>query len=426
MILRGNLVYLRARGLLETLPRGALVLRGDTVERVLRREEFDASDYPDEPIADYGEKLVIPGMSDLHLHASQYPFCGLVPEEELLEWLRRYAFPEEARYESLDYARAAYTRFADDLLRSPTTRACIFTTVHKDAALLLVELLRERGFAGFVGKVNMDRGGPPALEESTEASLRDTEEFIEAVLSSGGALKPVLTPRFIPSCSDALLAGLGRLREKYALPVQSHLSENRAEVELVKKLCPWTGCYGEAYDRFGLFGGEGNPPAVMAHCVHSGPEEMALMKKNGVFVAHCANSNYSLSSGIAPARRYLDGGLNIGLGTDVAGGYSLSLFRAIQDTVAVSNLRSCCGGGDGRLSFLDAFYLATMGGGAFFGKVGSFLPGYAADVLVLDDAREPRPRGRDLGQRLQRLCFLAERDAVYAKYINGKLVYQAS
>jgi len=425
MILRGNVLYLRGRGSLETLERGALVLRGDTVERVLRREEFDASDYPGEALADYGDKLIIPGMSDLHLHASQYPFCGLVPEEELLEWLTRYAFPEEARYADPDYARAAYTRFADDLLRSPTTRACIFTTVHRDAALLLVELLRERGFAGFVGKVNMDRGGPPALEESTEASLRDTEDFIEAVLSLNCAVRPILTPRFIPSCSDALLTGLGRLREKYGLAVQSHLSENRAEVELVKKLCPWAGCYGGAYDRFGLFGGEGK--AVMAHCVHSGPEETALMKKNGVFVAHCANSNYSLSSGIAPARRYLDGGLNIGLGTDVAGGYSLSLFRAIQDTVAVSNLRSFCSGGeDGRLSFLDAFYLATMGGGAFFGKVGSFLPGYAADALVLDDEREPRPRERDLAKRLERFCFLAERDAVYAKYINGKLVYQAA
>ncbi len=117
--------------------------------------------------------------------------------------------------------------------------------------------------------------------------------------------------------------------------------------------------------------------------------------------------------------------MNIGLGTDVAGGYSLSLFRAMQDTVAVSNLRSFCGGEDGRLSFLDAFYLATMGGGAFFGKVGSFLPGYAADVLVLDDAREPEPREKDLAKRLQRACFLAGRDAVYAKYINGQLVYQA-
>ncbi len=235
-------------------------------------------------------------------------------------------------------------------------------------------------------------------------------------------MKPIITPRFVPSCSDQLMAGLGQLRKQYDLPVQSHLSENPEEVALVKGLNPRAEFYGDAYDMFGLFGGGFS--TVMAHCVYSTEAEIERMKQNGIYVAHCANSNFSLASGIAPIRKYMDYGLNVGLGTDTAGGFSISMFRAIQDTVAVSKIywrmkgKSCK-----PLSFAEAFYLATMGGGSFFGdKIGSFLPGYEADILVLDDLYDQCSLELNIRQRLERICYLADSNTIIAKYIKGKLV----
>ena len=157
--------------------------------------------------------------------------------------------------------------------------------------------------------------------------------------------------------------------------MQSHLSENFGEIAWVKELCPATHFYGEAYSQFGLFGGD--CPTVMAHCVHSSDEEIALMKKQGVYIAHCPQSNTNLSSGIAPARRYLDAGLHIGLGSDIAAGSSLSILRAMADAIQVSKLYWRLADSSVRpLTLEEAFYMGTEGGGSFFGKVGSFKEGY--------------------------------------------------
>ncbi len=420
---------MRDRATLCSVKEGYLVVRGGTVEAVCSGEEFAAMKASGakeftghETIHDYGNQLIIPGMTDLHLHASQFPFRGLGMDMELLEWLNQHAFPEEMKYADPAYAEAAYKTFVEALLKSPTTRACLFATIHKDSAVMLAEFLEDAGFSAYVGKVNMDREAPDRLRETAEQSLEDTREFVETVRDRCRNCKPILTPRFVPSCSDSLMRGLGKLREEYDLPVQSHLSENLSEVEIVKRLNRKAEFYGDAYDMFGLFGG--GFPVVMAHCVYSPDAEIERMKKNGVYVAHCANSNFSLASGIAPVRKYLEYGLNIGLGTDVAGGFSLSMFRAIQDTVAVSRLYwRLRDTGAQPVSFREAFYLATMGGGSFFGKVGSFLPGYEADILVLDEAKEPNPREPDLERRLVQFCYQAGEDAVSAKYIKGRQVY---
>ncbi|MDE7252093.1 MAG: guanine deaminase [Acetatifactor sp.] len=423
MVIKGNILYTQDHKTLHTIRNGCLVVHGGVIEKTCTWEEFCASDDSAETIHDYGNQLIIPGMVDLHLHASQFAFCGLGMDRELLDWLAEYAFPEEMKYADMNYAETAYQSFVDTLLHSPTTRACVFATIHKDSSLKLAELMRDAGFAAYIGKVNMDRQSPEGLCEDTARSLADTRDFIETVLSWNCEIKPIITPRFVPSCTDQLMAGLGKLSKEYHLPVQSHLAENPNEVELVKKLNSKAKSYGDAYDMFGLFGSNG--PAVMAHCVYPEAAELELMKQNGVFVAHCANSNFSLASGIAPARKYLEQGINMGLGTDIAGGFSISMFRAIQDTISVSKLYwRLRDDGAAPLSFTEAFYLATMGGGRFFGKVGSFLPGYAADILVLDDSREQDASEPDLRKRLERLCYLADSDVVSAKYINGRLVME--
>lgn len=369
---------------------------------------------------DYRGKLIIPGMTDLHLHAPQYTFRGLGMDMELLDWLEANAFPEEARYADEDYARRAYSIFVDDLRRGPTTRACIFATAHTDATLLLAELLEGTGLRTLLGRVNMDRDCPDNLrDESAEVSLSETRRYI-AGMERFERTRPILTPRFVPSCTDELMKGLGELRRETGLPVQSHLSENYGEIELVASLCPNTEFYGQAYDQWGLF----SDPTVMAHCVHSTPAEWALMKRNGVFAAHCPQSNTNLASGIAPVRTMLGEGLKVGLGSDVAGGSSLSMFRAITDAIQVSKLywrlvdQSCV-----PLTVPEGLWLATRGGGAFFGNVGAFEPGYELDALVLDDATLPLPREMEPRQRLERVLWLGDERQIAAKFVAGKNVF---
>ena len=161
------------------------------------------------PVDDFGDRLIIPGMTDLHLHAPQFSFRGMGMDMELMDWLNCCTFPEETRYRDLDYASRAYESFVRHLRASPTTRASVFATVHVPATELLMRLLEDSGLVAFVGKVNMDRNCPDGLrEQSAEAAVAETERWIAETLGRFPHTKPILTPRFVPSCSDALLRGL--------------------------------------------------------------------------------------------------------------------------------------------------------------------------------------------------------------------------
>ena len=378
--------------------------------------------YKDIPVEDMGNKLIIPGFTDLHLHAPQYAYRGTGMDLELLDWLNTITFPQEARYEDLSYAREAYSIFTDDLKHSFTTRACIFATLHRPATELLMDMLEESGLVTMVGKVNMDRNGVPGLqEENAQASAKDTRQWLEDMKGRYQHTNPILTPRFIPSCTDELMAELHKIQKEYQLPVQSHLSENLGEISWVKELCPTSRFYGDAYDQFGLFGG--SCPTIMAHCVHSSDEELHLIKDQGVYIAHCPQSNTDLSSGIAPIRKYLDMDLHVGLGTDIAAGFSLSMFRAMADAIQVSKLRWRLADQTlAPLTLNEAFYMATIGGGSFFGKVGSFEKGYEFDALILDDSRIRHPQEITARDRLERLVYLADDRNLTGKYVQGRRI----
>lgn len=360
---------------------------------------------------------------DLHVHAAQYTYRGTGMDEELLDWLEKYAFPEECAYADLEYAEKAYSVFIRDLRRSATTRASIFASKHVAATELLMEMLDKTGLKTYVGKVNMDRNCPDYIrEESAETAGKDTERWVAETVGRFGNTKPVLTPRFTPTCSDELMAKLGEIQRKYGVAVQSHVSENPSEIAWVAQLCPNTKFYGEAYDQFGLFGGE-NCPTVMAHCVYSCEEEQELMKKRGVWIAHCPQSNMNVASGIAPVREYLNKGLKVGLGSDVAGGSRLSIFRAMTDAIMSSKLRwRLVDQNLHQLSIDDAFYMATRGGGGYFGKVGAFEDGFEMDAVVIDDSALYTPKKLSMHDRFERLCYLYTDAKVVAKCVAGKMV----
>lgn len=229
-----------------------------------------------------------------------------------------------------------------------------------------MDQLEQSGLVTYVGKVNMDRNCPDYLrEESAEESGIQTVEWIKDVLHKKYQnTMPILTPRFTPSCSDELMENLKKIQMYYQIPVQSHLSENPGEIAWVKELCPWSEFYGDAYDRFGLFGADCK--TVMAHCVYSGKEEQQRMKENGVFIAHCPESNMNLSSGVAPVRTFLEEGLHVGIGSDVAGGSTENLFKAMALAIQASKLRWRMQDDSLKpLTLEEVFYIATKGGGEF-------------------------------------------------------------
>lgn len=417
-IMKGNIIFSKDKSELNVQKHAYLVCVDGLCAGVF---ETLPEQYRDLPCKDYEDCLIIPGMTDLHVHAPQYSYRGLGMDLELIDWLNAHAFPEESKFTDLEYAKRAYSIFVNDLVKSTTTRACIFGTLHKEATLLLMELLEDTGMKAYVGKVNMDRNSPEILrEESVEEASKITEQWIlEAERFDN--VRQILTPRFIPSCSDELMREISRLQKKYELPMQSHLSENLGEIEWVKELCPDSKFYGDAYDQFELFGGE--CPTIMAHCVHSSEEEIALMKEKNVFVAHCPQSNTNIASGIAPIRIYLDKDMKVGLGSDVAGGAHLSIMRAMTDAIQCSKLRWRMYDQSLKpLNFEEAFYLATKGGGEFFGKVGSFEEGYEFDALVLDDENLPHPQELTLKERIERIVYLGDDRNVKSKYVAGRLV----
>ncbi len=418
-ILKGNLCYSKSSTELCIVENGYVVCNDGLCAGVYESlpacfEQYQCYDYTD--------KIIIPGLVDLHVHAPQYSFRGLGMDLELIEWLNTHTFVEEAKYSDIEYAKKAYDIFVEDILKGATTRACIFGTVHKDATRMLMESLEKSGIKAYVGKVNMDRNCPEYLcEESYENAFCDTEDWIKACAEFEN-VKPILTPRFIPTCSDELMEKLSVLQKKYNLPMQSHLSENLSEIQWVKELCPDTEFYGQAYDKYHMFGND--CPTIMAHCVHSCEEEVNLMKEQGVFVAHCPESNTNLSSGIAPVRKYLDMGVKVGLGSDVAAGSTLSMYKTMAMAIQCSKLRwRLVDQSLVPLTVAEAFYLATKGGGEFFGKVGSFEKEYEFDAVVIDDSKVKHPQELSVKERVERLVYLAEDRCVMSKFVGGRKIF---
>lgn len=422
-VLKGNICYSRTKRELEIVEKGYLVCQDGKSAGVYRELPQMYSSFP---VVDYGDRIIIPGMVDLHIHAPQFAFRGMSMDLELMDWLNHYTFPEEEKFEDLSYAQKSYAMFTDALKTGATTRAVIFATRHKDATKLLMNLMEDTGLVSYVGKVNMDRESTDRLtEKSAIMSAQDTRDWINEIKDNLTRTKPILTPRFIPCCTDELMEELRRIQMTYGIPVQSHLSENPGEIEFVHRLRPQNEFYGEAYNDYDLFGRnadmETDVKTVMAHCVWSTEKELQLIRKNGVFIAHCPASNLNLSSGIAPIRKCLDMNIRVGLGSDVAGGHSDSIFRAMTDAIQVSKLYWRYIDQNSRpIIFPEAFYMATKGGGAFFGQVGSFEPGYELDAVVMDDSTLVHPQQLTVAQRLERAVYLSlDTKGITAKYVRG-------
>ncbi|KAJ2820556.1 hypothetical protein GGI24_004450, partial [Coemansia furcata] len=300
----------------------------------------------------------------------------------------------------------------------------------------------------YVGKVCMDANSPAYYSESTEDSLRDTEEFIKQVIGDQvdetrqRLVTPIITPRFVPSCSRECLEGLGTLAEKYQLPIQSHLCENPSEIEFATSCFPECPTYAHIYHKYGLL----NSRTIMAHCVHLSDSEIALMRESKASISHCPNSNFSLSSGIADIRRFIDEGIPVGLGTDVGGGYTPSILDAMRMAAAASRAliafkRDNGGSKDKPLEAAEALFLATQGGAHVMGmgeQLGSLDANKLFDAIVVDmnapnspmPSIDATPAVRDADSpyeawrlRIEQFVFLADDRNISRVYVGGKLIH---
>ena len=412
-IYRANILFTKERTHFEVIERGYVVV--DDSGRVVEVTEHLSAEHEGVEVVDYGDRLLIPAMNDLHVHAPQYRNQGIAMDLELLPWLQNYTFPEEMKYCDTKYAERMYRRFVHDMWRFGTMRACLFATIHKESTLLLMNIFKETGMGALVGKVAMNRNCPEGLTETVDDMVQGYEELIKEC-GEDGLVRPIITPRFVPSCTPEMLRACGELAAKYQLPVQSHLSENKDEIAWVKELEPESTCYGDAYDRYGLCG---QTPTVMAHCVWSDGEELELIKRRGIVVAHCPTSNFNVASGMAPIRKFLDEGVKVGLGSDISGGHDLSIFRMMVYAIQVSKMHYQQNHNVPFLSLSEVFWIATKSAGSFFGRVGSFEPGYEFDALVIDDS-DLNHDNYTLLERLERYIYLGDDRQISHRFCSGK------
>lgn len=418
-ILKGTIVSAPALGRLDVTENGFLVAEDGVITGVF---PVLPEQYAGAEVEDFGGALILQSFADLHLHAPQYPMLGMGMDLPLLDWLNAYAFPTEARFADPDYARDIYKNLARELVENGTTRVCMFSSLHTDATLILMEELEKAGVTGYVGKVNMDRNSAPGvLEETAEGSMRETLRWLDAC-QDFRRVKPILTPRFTPSCSDELMAFLGKLAAERDLPVQSHLSENQAEMDWVRQLHPDCGQYWETYAKYGMWNGR----TVMAHCVWSDRRERQAMKEAGVTAVHCADSNQNLCSGTAPVRAMLNEGVKVALGSDIAGGDRLSMFDVAAAAIRASKARRILDGWETEfLTVPEGWYLGTSAGAAYFGEQPGFAPGNPLHALVLDDSQLPQPHPLTAAERLERCVYRRQKDAVRAVWSAGRKVFAA-
>ncbi|CAG0901088.1 unnamed protein product [Darwinula stevensoni] len=367
--------------------------------------------------------FLTPGLVDVHTHASQYPNIGIGLDLPLLEWLDRYTFPLEAKYLDLDFASTAYNTCVKRTLGNGTTTACYFGTIHTESSKELFRACQRAGQRAFVGKVSMDRNSPEYYVEDTQSGIREARDFLRWTEDQKDPLvKGIVTPRFAVTSTEASLEALGEMARTFHAPVQTHISENKSEVEVVRRMYPDASSYADVYKRAGLF----DSKCILAHGIYLDDDEIELVKERKAGIAHCPRSNSQLTSGMCDVRRLLRKGVPVGLGTDMSGGSASSILDAMRQAWEISKLLSLQAGESEALTLDDCFALATIGGARVAGledQIGSIEKGKAFDALVLSP--DPGVDFWDAGspdQLVHKVLMLGDDRNIKAVFVAGRLV----
>ncbi len=413
-IFKGTIINPKSFWETEVLERGYIVTENGRITEVL---SVLPEKYKNQKVTDFGDSLILPGFCDLHLHASQFYQRGIGMDVMLLDWLETYTFPQESNFQSMEYATKAYDAFTEELIRHGTLHASIFATVHEQATSYLLKLLNDKKISALVGKVNMDRNCPDFIREDTQKSKEETERFILQNKDFTYA-KPIITPRFVPSCTDELMEQLGKIAEKYAVPVQSHLCESHAEIAFIKNLYPKSSNYTEIYKNHGLMP---HGRTIMAHCIYLSEDEINLMIETETIAVHCPDSNINVSSGIMPVLELEARGVNLALGSDIGGGHNLPMYKCMAKAIQSSKIYAMHQGEQGCLTIENALYMATRAGEKIFQNTGAMEKGYRFNAIVLDDSQIPSLEISPL-QRLERFCYIGDDRQIAARFVDAEIL----
>ena len=397
---------------------GVVICRDGKIEATGSARDLLAS-IPPGSVTDYSGCLIAPGFIDTHVH---YVQTGMVASygTQLLDWLDRYAFPAELEFADAAHAAAMATVFCDEVLRNGTTTALVFCAVYPQSVDALFVEAERRGMRLVAGKVLMDRNAPAALCDTAQRGYDDSKALIARWHGRGRCLYAI-TPRFAGTSTPAQLDAAGSLwREHPDVLVQTHIAENRREIEWTAELFPHAKNYLDIYDQYGLIGRR----AVLAHGIHLGEDELCRCHESGTALAHCPTSNLFLGSGLFRIAAAKDPRrpVQVGLGSDIGGGTSFSLLATMGAAYEIAQL-------NGRaLSPVEAFYLATLGGAralALEDRIGAIVPGHEADLVVLDPKATPllalrTARANSVEDVLFALMTLGDDRAVQATYVAGK------
>ncbi|HUG61880.1 MAG TPA: guanine deaminase, partial [Methylomirabilota bacterium] len=398
---------------------GIVVTEGGRIVAVDDASALEAHRRPGAVVDDHGGKLILPGLIDTHIHFPQTQVIASYGAQ-LLEWLAKYTFPAEMKYADPAHAEADARFFLDELARNGTTSAVVYGSVHASAIDAFFAESERRGALMLAGKTMMDRGAPPGLLDTAASARAETEALI-ARWHRRGRSRVVITPRFAITSTPAQLEVAGGLLADHPdCLLQTHMSENRAEIDTVAALFPESDGYLDVYDRFGLL----SPRTLLGHCIHLRPDEIARMSETGCVAVFCPTSNLFIGSGLFDHDGLERGAhpVRIGLATDVGGGTSYSMLVTAAEAYKVMQLKGQT------LSALQAFDLMTRGNAEAIGEsaeIGRIEPGLSADLVVLDARATPAMAHRmdavdgDLEEELFVLMTLGDDRAVSATYIAG-------
>lgn len=442
----GTLMHTPVCGELEVLEDALLVVNGSGRINHLYQSDDSAYEEVKSAARQAGTLLelskgqyLLPGLVDLHIHAPQWPQLGKALHLPLYDWLQQCTFPLEASYADPEYAKQVYSSLVETLIANGTTTALYFATIHLESSKILADVCYSKGQRGLVGKVAMDNPDqcPDFYRDaSTKQGLDDTRSLIEYIRGMPGneneQVLPVVTPRFIPSCTDEMLQGLGKIAAEYNCHIQTHCSESDWQHDYV---IDRHGAHDtQSLKNFGLL----TDKTILAHANLISDADMETIKIAQSSIAHCPLSNFYFSNAVFPARRALDRGLLVGLGTDISGGPSPSILRNCE--IAVSTSRVLEEGVDptsqaeqrgtpaSRINFLESFWMATVGGAKSLGlKVGQFSEGYAFDAIVMDTTLPDSnlivwPDSDTYEDVLQKIIYNADRRNISKVWIQGKIV----
>ena len=360
---------------------GLLVVKDGIIQALGNAEEQIALLDSTIEVEHHPDALIVPGFIDTHIH---YPQSDMIASygEQLLDWLNNYTFPEESKFADKQYASDVAERFIAELLRNGTTTALVFGTVHKQSVDAFFEAALPLNLRMICGKVMMDRHAPDYLTDTPETAYEDSKELIER-WHNHGRLHYAVTPRFAPTSTSEQLSAAGKLLSEYDdLYMHTHLSENRQECSWVQELFPDSKNYLDVYDQHQLL----SERSVFAHGIHLCDQEYNRLSETGSAIAFCPTSNLFLGSGLFNLEKAELHRVNVGMGTDVGGGTSFSMFSTLNEAYKVIQMQGQ------NLDPIKSFYLATLGGAKALrldDKVGNLAVGSEADFVILDKQATP-------------------------------------